>query len=256
MKYNFYDEPKSVTVITPTIGQRCLTKAVESVDQQSYKNIKHVVVVDGNEFLDNVNDLKLIQNEKLSITVTPENTGKTTGDFYGHRIYAAYPHLINSHYVAFLDEDNWYDGNHIETLVNHLEENKNDWVYSLRKIYDKEGNYIIDDCCESIGKWPVFWSVDKQQKEYLVDTSSYLFRRDFLIQVCQHWHSGWGGDRRFYHIISKSLNHTNYDTTGEHTLCYRLDDNIDKKYGSINFFKDGNNAIKEHYGDYPWKKRT
>ena len=45
---------KSVTVITPTIGQEYLTQAIESVNTQTYKNIKHLVIVDGPEYLNKV----------------------------------------------------------------------------------------------------------------------------------------------------------------------------------------------------------
>ena len=258
MQYNFVDEsskPKTVTVITPTIGQEYLLKAIDSVNKQTYAYTKHLVVIDGPQFVDKVNLLNISEYYiNLQTTVSPENTGKTGGDFYGHRVYAGYPHLINSDYVAFLDEDNWYEPNHIESLVKTLESKNYDWIYSLRNIHQKTGEFIEKDCCESLGRWPIFWSLDKEQKEYLVDTSSYLFKREFLIQVCQHWHSGWGGDRRFYHIISKLMKHDNYGTSGQHTMCYRLDDNIEKKYGNINFFKDGNATVLKHYGEYPWQK--
>ena len=48
--------PKSVTVITPTIGSPKLKDAVESVANQTY-NCQHLIVVDGPEFLDKVNQI-------------------------------------------------------------------------------------------------------------------------------------------------------------------------------------------------------
>ena len=80
---------KPVTVITPTIGSPKLKDTIESVRNQTYK-CKHLVVVDGQEYLDKATSY--IQ-EGVNFVVTPENTGKTGGNFYGHRIYAAYPHL-------------------------------------------------------------------------------------------------------------------------------------------------------------------
>ena len=258
MRYNFVNqssEPKTVTVITPTIGQEYLLKAIDSVSKQTYAHTKHLVVIDGSQFVDKVTHLNISEYYlTLQTTVSPENTGGTGGNFYGHRVYAGYPHLINSDYIAFLDEDNWYEPNHIETLVNTLESKNYDWVYSMRSFYKPDGEFVAPDCCESLGLWPIYFTLDKPQPEYLVDTSSYLFKREFLIQVCQHWHSGWGGDRRFYHIISKLMKHTNYYTTGKHTLCYRLDKDVEKKYGGYNFFTDGNAAVLKHYGEYPWLK--
>ena len=43
------------------------------------------------------------------------------------------------------------------------------------------------------------------------------------------------------------------NTTGIHTLCYRLPD-MQKAYGGdMTFFERGNAAVKEYYGGkYPW----
>lgn len=250
---------RPVTVITPTIGQRELAKAAESIANQTYKNIKHLIVVDGDKFVtDTFGALDESDLSKVQITTAPENTGKTNGDYWGHRIYAAYPHLVNSDYVFFLDEDNWYEPDHVTSLVEKIEEKNYDWAYSLRKIVSPEGEFIIDDCCESLGKWPIFWSMEqRRQPEYLIDTSCYAFKREFLIQVCSHWHYGWGGDRRFYKILTEQYKHTNFETTGLHTMNYRLDDQLEKKYGNIDFFVKGNEIVKQQYfGEYPWQKKT
>ena len=244
---------KSATIITPTVDSAYLINCIESVQNQTYKNLTHLLVADGPEYYDGIQSSWLNSNGHnipVKFTFSPENTG--ANGFYGHRIYAAYPHLINSDYVLFLDEDNWLEPNHVETLIKTIETQNLDWSYSLRNIFTRERIFVAEDCSESLGKWPIHWSTP-EKSEYLVDTSSYCFKREFLIQVCQHWHHGWGGDRRFYHIISKIMNHTNYNTSGHHTLNYRLDDNLVKKYGSTDFFTVGNEVVKQrHGGSYPW----
>lgn len=239
----------SVAVITPTIGEKNLAQAIDSVKKQTYKNSTHIIVVDGPEHLERAR--KIVPYNVL-LTVTPENTGGS--GYYGHRIYAGYPHLVNQDFVAFLDADNWWDENHIDSLVSKIQSKNLDWAHSLRKVY-VEDTYLADDCCESIGRWPIFFSQDAENKQHLVDTSSYMFKREFLIQVCQHWHHGWGGDRRFFSIITQALKHDNYDTTGLHTLNYRLPD-MQKAYGGdMKFFERGNELVKQKYGGvYPWLK--
>lgn len=50
------------------------------------------------------------------------------------------------------------------------------------------------------------------------------------------------------------MGHDNYGTTGLHTLNYKLP-NMEKAYGGdYEFFKKGNEAIKQKYGSYPWLK--
>lgn len=249
MKYNFVNgpvKPKTVTVITPTIGSSKVKDAVRSVKAQTYPHVKHLIVVDGPQYDESfVENFEIEELEPLMpYAVNPENTG--SNGFYGHRVYAAYPHLVNSDYVFFLDEDNWYEPDHVASLVETIESNGLDFAYSLRKIFDQNKNFLCEDNCESLGKWPIRTSQD----EFLIDTSSYAFRREFLIRCCHIWHHGWGGDRNFYNTVRKLTKH---DTNGRYSLCYRLDGNQGSV--SVNFFKEGNEETKRIYkGKYPWVK--
>jgi glycosyltransferase involved in cell wall biosynthesis len=238
---------RPVTVITPTIGSPKLKDAIESVKNQTYK-CKHLLVIDGTENAHKVYSNAIIHDD-VKVVHTPENTGKTGGNFYGHRVYAAYPHLVNSDYILFLDEDNWYEPDHVESLVSLAEKKNLDFTYSLRKIFSAEGKYLTDDNCESLGKWPIYFTRNHENGEHhLIDTSSFCFTREFIEQTCHLWHSGWGGDRRYFYAVR---DHADYDTSGKHTLCYRLDGNPN----SVNkeFFDEGNKVQHEFYGeDFPW----
>lgn len=256
---NLIIEP-TVTVITPTIGSEYLEKAIESVQGQTYASIKHLLVYDGPEYYpwDHSGLKKHVERELQSVgidniqrVIAPENTGSL--GFYGHRIYAAYPHLLNSDYICFLDEDNWYEPNHVETLVKKALESNAQFTYSLRNIVEQDGTFLTEDRCESIGKWPIFFTKDTLDEQYLIDTSSFCFRTDFIQQTCNHWHYGWGGDRRYLSVIKQIVEPLHYETTGLHTLNYRLDNNVEKKYGSKDFFNIGNEKVKAQYnGVYPW----
>jgi len=246
---------KPVTVITPTIGSKKLLDAIMSVATQTYK-CKHLIVIDGPEFAEAAMDIiKITQmmdpQPNINVVMSPENTGKTGGNFYGHRVYAAYPHLLNSDYILFLDEDNWYEPDHVETLVKTIEEKNLDFAYSLRKIYSPNKKYLTDDNCESLGKWPIFLSRSSPHgPQYLIDTSSFCFTRDFIQKTCHLWHSGWGGDRRYFYAVRDSAK---YDTNGKHTLCYRLDGNPNSV--TEQFFIEGNKTQHNYYeGKYPWLK--
>ena len=144
-----------------------------------------------------------------------------------------------------MDEDNWFEPCHVEKLVKKIEEG-NDWAYSLRKIYDKDGNYICDDNCESLGKWPVYFN----DSVFHIDTSCFAVRRDIAVRVGHSWYGQWGADRQFFSAISKAF--PKFDCTNAHTACYRLDGNPN----SVNkdFFDQGNAANeKKYHGQFPWK---
>ena len=245
--------PKTVTVVTPTIGSPKLQDALDSVEKQTYKHIKHLIVVDGKEYANGVfEQVGLPPKDKVKVLILPENTGKV-GDqsFYGHRIYAGIPHLLNSDYILFLDEDNWYQPDHVETLVNTIEQNGLDFAYSLRQIYNPDKEYLCDDNCESLGKWPIFASRNSPYgDQFLIDTSSFCWKKEFLQKTCHYWHAGWGGDRQYLYAVK---DRSKYDTSGKHTLCYRLDGNPN----SVNkeFFDAGNKINEQYYeGKFPWLK--
>lgn len=240
---------KSVVVVTPTIGSTKLADAVESVQKQTYKNINHLIVVDGaDHFMKTVDNIPFGVDGNIQILPLPYNTGKAGGDFYGHRIYSGVPHLLNADYIFFLDEDNWYEPDHVASLVEVLDRG-NDFAYSLRKIFNPDKSYVADDNCEALGKWPIYFSHNDPQ--YLIDTSSFAFNRKFLQQTCHHWHHGWGGDRNyFYNAIRYN---PKWDTNYKHTLCYRLDGNPGSV--SADFFIKGNEEQMKYYnGELPWLK--
>jgi hypothetical protein len=66
------------------------------------------------------------QYTNKKIILLPENTGKPSNHwskkegvkFFGNRVYAGISNLVNADHVLFLDEDNWFDPDHVETMVN------------------------------------------------------------------------------------------------------------------------------------------
>lgn len=235
---------KTATVVIASTGATVLGDAIRSVIGQTHQNTKCWVVIDGPKYVANV--LSITQNfPDVMITALPDNTG--ADGFYGHRIYAATSFLVNTDYVLYLDQDNWMSPDHVETQIGNCERNNLDWSYSLRSIWDKDGNYLLDDDCESLGKWPIYLS----DQHRLVDTSCFCIRKDVAAKVGGAWYAGWGGDRQFLAAISHYF--PRYDTTGKPTLCYRLDGN----QNSVNkdFFVQGNAVMRQRYPDgFPWRR--
>ena len=235
---------KSATVVIPSTGSNTLADAIGSILTQTHKLLTILVVIDGPEFSERT---KLITDRypMVKILQLPENTG--ANGFYGHRIYAATSFLINTDYWIGLDEDNYFKPTHVASQIANCEQNGLDWSYSLRSIYDKTGNYLLDDNCESLGKWPVY--VNNQA--YLVDTNSYCIKKDVASRIGGVWYGGWGQDR---HVLNALKTHfPKFDTTGLHTLCYRIQGNSN----SVNedFFIKGNAEMSKKYGtNFPWNK--
>ena len=132
-----------VAVVTPTIGSKTLSQCIQSVEAQTYDDVTHYIVLDGEEEHGDKIWNQLQGASKVKTIRLQENIGK---GWYGHRVYAACSFLVDADVICYLDEDNWIDPNHIQELVKVLQEG-NQWAYSLRKIYNKEGEYLCEDNC-------------------------------------------------------------------------------------------------------------
>jgi hypothetical protein len=241
------------SIITPTIGSELLLELLESINFQSYTNIEHIIVIDGPEYYDKVKSLldKIAPLVKRHIITLPYNTGNNGGRYNGHKIYASISHIVNGDFVCFLDEDNYYDYNHIEFYSNLINRYNLDWCYCLRKIVDNE-KYICEDNCESLGYLHhCFYDSD----EYFIDTNCTCIKKDILINICHLWNREANNtitdpDR----LISKHLmlNYKNYKCSRYYTLNYRVADNKEFSVKKELFLK-GNKVISYLYnGMIPW----
>jgi glycosyltransferase involved in cell wall biosynthesis len=102
-----------VSVIVPTFNRpQYLSKALASVLRQSYRNLQVIAINDGGEDVSDI--INSFRDPRLIFINRNENRGKP---------YSLNEALnrANGKYVAYLDDDDIYYPNHIETLVNALE---------------------------------------------------------------------------------------------------------------------------------------
>ena len=114
-----------VSIITPTTGNPFLKECIESVRAQTYKNIEHIVVVDGQErsgvargILQDVRfpeGAERGSNSNEHVCVLPYATGKDR--YNGHRVYGAATYFADGDYHIWLDDDNSLEPDHVEKLV-------------------------------------------------------------------------------------------------------------------------------------------
>jgi len=237
-----------VTIITPTTGSKFLSQVIESVQDQTYKNIQHLVVVDGpsDSACGILSEYLAIPN--IDILKLPYNTGHD--QYNGHRIYGASTFLAKGDYFIFLDEDNWLEPNHVQALVDSIGDNS--WAYTLRKIVNQDGEYICNDDCESLGNWLSILN------DYFVDVNCYMLRKDVALNFAPGWY------RRARHpqeqpevdrLLSGWLRLKNLKAscTGEYTVNYRVASRADSVTGE--FFLKGNEYMKQKMnGELPWRK--
>lgn len=245
-----------VTVITATTGNPLLADCLRSVANQTHKDIQHLVITDGPERWAPVNDVLVKVHESghelehVDILDLPYSIGKDRWN--GHRIYGAGTFVAEGDYFIYLDDDNYLEPNHIESCIKKIEEG-NDWVYSFRNIVDKNRNFIAQDNCESLGKWP---SVLHPQ-DYFVDVNCYFLPKPLAVQITPVWYRKFREpgqmeiDRAICHVLRQIA--PKHDTTYEYTVNYTVGNSENSVQGD--FFIHGNADMLQRFeGKLPWKQ--
>jgi hypothetical protein len=242
----------SAVVITPTTGIPELAKAMESTNNQP---CEHWIVIDGAEHAQKVADI-LATGDYVNkkIILLPENTGKPSNHwskkdgvkFFGNRIYAGISNLVNADHVLFLDEDNWFEPNHVDSMVWTVNQRENEWCYSLRKCVDWEGNYLFNDDCDSLGIFASWKNIN------LVDMNCYCFKTEFLMKINSTLQTDYyWTDRLLSRVaVSTAKDFYSYGCTGLYTVNYRV------KKDAETFFREGNEHMQQLYnGNFPWRAK-
>jgi len=229
----------SVAVVTSTIGRPTLRKTIESVRGQTYKAVRHYVFAHGWEHHIKVETM-LDDYAYVEGVYLPNNNGKDGLSMAP--VFALAPYVVNEDVVFYLDDDNWYEPDHIESLVSLIEEHNLDWAYSLRKIVDADGTFICDDNCESLGMH------FNATSHYLVDNSCYAVRTAIARQHSHAWYVPVVSDRNFQRVLMQSR--LTAGTTGKHSVNYRL--SPDGSGGmSKETFIGNNDYMKYRHPDFP-----
>lgn len=122
-----------VSVIIPTYNRSGLVKeAIESVLNQSFTNLE-IIVIDDGSIDDTGSVVKQITDNRIKYYYK-DNGGRCTARNLG---------LIKAtgEYIAFLDHDDIWPSNYLDTIIDHLEKNKDyDVAYTRIIVINPEGS--------------------------------------------------------------------------------------------------------------------
>lgn len=241
-----------VTVVTPTTGTPHVRQAIESVQAQTYPHVRHLVVVDGAEHRGRVEAMLPARPARpLDIVVLPATIGG--GGFNGHRVYGAVPYLADSRFLAFLDEDNWFDPDHLESLMAGITSGGVPWGFSLRRIVDEEGRFLADDDCESLGPEPSWLDASV----HLVDANCYVLRRDLALETSLVWYRRAPDETSPDIVLCRRLlgEWPRFAASGRPSVNYRL--RGPRAGVRADFFRRGNaEMVRRHGGQLPWRTES
>jgi glycosyltransferase involved in cell wall biosynthesis len=251
----------TVVVITASVGRPELARCAESVQQQEFAKVRHLVVVDGHEYwsaaaraLDGVGP-----GQQPEVLALPWNTGQSVN--YGYRVYAAMSLLVDDDIICFLDEDNWFSPDHVSSTVDALLSTDASWAYSLRRICTNHGLPICDDDSDSLGYWTKSATmlsdldIDRAERARhmrypnLVDTSCYALPRQIACAVAPLLRGEDADSELSSFLVQKYAG----ACSGKSTVNYALGGDSGTP---AQWFTDGNRRISELYGSapLPWRQ--
>lgn len=246
---------QTAAVIIATTGRPTLRRAVQSVIDQTHPDTVAVVVVDGPQFgpatLEALEGM--LPHPRVQLLPLPQNTG--AGGYMGHRIYGAVPQLLNQDWLFFLDDDNWYEPDHVAECVGSCVVHGLSWCAAMRKIYEPSGALLCVDECESLAVVPVWFN----ESMHHVDTNCFCLSRSLAVQLAQHWHRPQRIDRTEHFDTNADVLIANvliqdaprFALVAKPTVNYTLGSRQHSPAGQ--FFLDGNAATRERNGGgLPW----
>ena len=232
---------KTAAVVTVTNGKRPkeLAHCIASVKAQSYP-CQHYLLCDQdfNKFV----ELKRLYPDVILCYWDAKIGGN---GYLGQRWWAAAPQLITEDVTFFCNDDDWYDADHVGSIMAKIEEG-HDWAYSFRKVCDSKGNFLLYDNCEALGEVSPVWNIPNH---HFVDSCMYGMKTDLLKQISVVMNRpGVDIDRHFYAAAKQVF--PNFAPTLKHTFNFRLGGGcgVQKE-----FFEAGNaEMLKRHNGVLPW----
>lgn len=240
----------SAAVVTVTSGRKLLDNCIKSVENQTYP-VKHYIVTDAGvvDFPEYIglsqkyrNDNRFVSYWDNKIEFRLENGLNAPVSAQG--LFSAVPAVVNEDVLFFLNDDDWYEANHVESLMSIINSGY-DWAYSFRKIFDFEGTFLFDDICESLGEEHHVWNMPGH---HFAETCSVAMKTKLFRKISNiYTEVPFGADRVFYQEAKKRF--PNFKGSKRHTMCFRLNGNPQSV--TKEFFEAGNSFMKDRYGNAP-----
>ena len=151
-------QPMDVAVVIPTILRPSLTRALHGIFTQTFTGRIHILI--GIDAIDG--DLDLIEAAcaerppHCAVQVfwpgfsTSVRNGGLTPPGDGGALRAMLTYLANARYVAYLDDDNWWDPRHLTQMRRAMDDAE--WAFALRWFVHPETHRpVCVDIWESVG---------------------------------------------------------------------------------------------------------
>lgn len=178
-----------VSVITPTYNRvDILLQAIKCVQKQSYRPIEHIIIGDHCPQLEDRKEELLKMNPKLLVINLGADKTRSYGPERIARVRNAGINVAHGTLLAHLDDDNLWEHNHVESLVNTLRQNPKSAVALSQRLLLLDGTepyvYPCHPWSPSIEEGKKVWDAYSRMGVYklgspiMADRISFLEERD------------------------------------------------------------------------------
>ena len=227
----FTQQSFDVAVVIPTILRPTLRRAIESVFAQDLNGRIQILVGIDKSGARRETMAEICQTLPRNCFVTVIDMGYSTSVKHGGlhlakdggALRTILSYLANSRYVAYLDDDNWWDTNHLSSLMNTIKDA--DWASSLRWFVDQGSDLpLCIDRWEATGVSSGFF---KKRFDGWVDPNCLMIDKIKCEPVLRFWsvplkgsEKGMSADRNVFHVLRTQFRHK---PSGKATCFYVMD---------------------------------
>ena len=232
-----------------------LKECLDSVMNQTYKNWKVYLIDDCSTDISKEILKEYEKEEKINIFYLNKNMGPSHCRNLGIK-------NSNSDFIAFLDSDDYWPKNKLETQINEMLDNNYDFSYTDIKFFFNDNNNVINKT-----DLPKIYDFNKFLNKSTMSTSSILLKKKIINQIsfqnvkhedylfkCQVLKKGNLSFKTFDTFVYYRINKKNRSSNKISNLINLW--RINKSYNNLNFFKNLKSVISISFNSfkiYGWK---
>lgn len=183
-----YVDGKKLSVIIPSYNhQKYIGQAIESVLNQTYRNLELIIIDDGSKD-DSVSLIKTYQDSRI-ILIEQTNQG-------AHNAINRGLEMATGEYLAILNSDDLYEDNRFEIMINEMEKESHiGFMCSYIQVIDDKGNKLgVKKGWKNMEPWLVEHPEQSYQNtndfklnllmtNFTSTTSNFLFKRNLYEKI-------------------------------------------------------------------------
>lgn len=243
-----------VSVIIPTYKRsEFLTRALDSVLNQTHKNIEVIIVDDnvpGSKYIEETYSavVDYLKDERFIYIKNENNLGAAMARNRGIEI-------ATGEYITFLDDDDIFLPSKIEKQLKFMVDNNLDMSFMNFFIYNKKNKLIDYRIYDDIKKFDNEYLFKYHLQKHITGTYSYMFKKELLTKIQGFEDKVWGDE--FYLMVKTILSGAKIKHLNESLVIHYIHDSETLTNGSskLSGVKELHQFKKKHFEKFTLREK-